>query len=54
MSELFKDIPEFVEVSSRNPDLAAATRHSHSQTDIAESITARTETLGELPKPFLS
>jgi hypothetical protein len=41
MSELFKDIPEFVEVG--NIQVIADLK-----TNIGESVTARTETLGEL------
>ena len=43
MSELFKDIPEFVEVSESK---ISCMRDTYAQTSIGESVTARTETLG--------
>lgn len=42
MSELFKDIPEFVEVGRLGELLCIA----DTQVSIGESVTARTETLG--------
>ncbi len=44
MSELFKDIPEFVEVSELYDNA------EEEQTNLGESVTARTETLGEMQR----
>ena len=49
MSDLFKDIPEFVEVGSSPPVISRCECTSQLmflvQLDIGESLTARTETL---------
>jgi hypothetical protein len=50
MSELFKDIPEFVEVHIPQCGQGGST---DVQTSIGESVTARTETLGMSMSPRL-